>query len=146
VTGNKSVIRAEHFSEKMKGGRLCATSGHSMWRLTFGSGEVVSGKREVARLWMNTSSRMAAKLLARRRPPRKPRDREGIPLRVMDMSFANQALSAEYLCANHKNLKPASLRGARKTWTRSRPPLSSNLWVTRLDKLQRPNSDGHIWC
>jgi len=24
----------------------------------------------------------------------------------MDMSFANQALSAEYLRANHKNLKP----------------------------------------
>ncbi len=31
---------------------------------------------------------------------------EGHPAAVMDMSFANQALSAEYLRANYKNLKP----------------------------------------
>src|SRR5438046_5583578 len=31
---------------------------------------------------------------------------EGHPAAVMDMSFANQALSAEYLLANHKTLKP----------------------------------------
>jgi adenosylhomocysteinase len=31
---------------------------------------------------------------------------EGHPAAVMDMSFANQALSAEYLRANHKSLKP----------------------------------------
>src|SRR5258708_19711562 len=31
---------------------------------------------------------------------------EGHPASVMDMSFANQALSAEYLRANHKNLTP----------------------------------------
>jgi len=34
---------------------------------------------------------------------------EGHPASVMDMSFANQSLSAEYLRANHKNLKPAGL-------------------------------------
>ncbi len=31
---------------------------------------------------------------------------EGHPASVMDMSFANQALSAEYLRANYKTLKP----------------------------------------
>src|SRR5438046_7231742 len=31
---------------------------------------------------------------------------EGHPASVMDMSFANQALSAEYLRANYKDLKP----------------------------------------
>src|ERR1700730_6401602 len=31
---------------------------------------------------------------------------EGHPASVMDMSFANQALSAEYLRANYKSLKP----------------------------------------
>ena len=31
---------------------------------------------------------------------------EGHPAAVMDMSFANQALSAEYLRQNYKNLKP----------------------------------------
>jgi adenosylhomocysteinase len=31
---------------------------------------------------------------------------EGHPASVMDMSFANQALSAEYLVKNAKNLKP----------------------------------------
>jgi adenosylhomocysteinase len=31
---------------------------------------------------------------------------EGHPAAVMDMSFANQALSAEYLRQNHKTLKP----------------------------------------
>src|SRR5438105_15452887 len=31
---------------------------------------------------------------------------EGHPAAVMDMSFANQALSAEYLLKNHKELNP----------------------------------------
>jgi adenosylhomocysteinase len=31
---------------------------------------------------------------------------EGHPAQVMDMSFANQALSAEYLCRNHRKLAP----------------------------------------
>jgi adenosylhomocysteinase (EC 3.3.1.1) len=30
---------------------------------------------------------------------------EGHPASVMDMSFANQALSAEYIAKNHKNLE-----------------------------------------
>ena len=30
---------------------------------------------------------------------------EGHPAQVMDMSFANQALSAEYICKNHKRLE-----------------------------------------
>jgi adenosylhomocysteinase len=31
---------------------------------------------------------------------------EGHPASVMDMSFANQSLAAEYLVKNHKDLKP----------------------------------------
>jgi adenosylhomocysteinase len=31
---------------------------------------------------------------------------EGHPANVMDMSFANQALSAEYMVANHSKLEP----------------------------------------
>ncbi|MDD5166603.1 MAG: adenosylhomocysteinase, partial [Candidatus Omnitrophica bacterium] len=30
---------------------------------------------------------------------------EGLPAQVMDMSFANQALSAEYIVSRHKKLK-----------------------------------------
>ncbi|MBI5265689.1 MAG: adenosylhomocysteinase, partial [candidate division Zixibacteria bacterium] len=32
---------------------------------------------------------------------------EGHPAMVMDMSFANQALAAEYMVKNHRQLKPS---------------------------------------
>ena len=47
---------------------------------------------------------------------------EGHPAAVMDMSFANQALSAEYVAKHHAELEREGLRGARGDRRRGRAP------------------------
>ncbi len=107
VSGNKHVIRREHF-EAMKDGAIVANSGHfdieidletlaSMatevrevrsftqeYRLSNGKSVIVLGEGRLINL-------VAA---------------EGHPASVMDMSFANQALSSEYLVKNKGQLEP----------------------------------------
>ena len=107
VTGNKNVIRAEHF-EHMKSGAVVCNSGHFNVEIDIPALErVSSGKREVRplvdeyqlkdgrRICLIGEGRLVNLASA-----------EGHPASVMDMSFANQALSAEYLVKNSKNLKP----------------------------------------
>ncbi|MBV8887831.1 MAG: adenosylhomocysteinase [Chroococcidiopsidaceae cyanobacterium CP_BM_RX_35] len=107
VTGNKHVIRAEHFAV-MKDGAIVCNSGHfdieidlkalgaeatevrtvrnftQEYRLPSGKSVVVLGEGRLINL-------AAA---------------EGHPSAVMDMSFANQALACEYLVKNQGKLKP----------------------------------------
>ncbi|MDX2215075.1 MAG: adenosylhomocysteinase [Oculatellaceae cyanobacterium bins.114] len=107
VTGNKHVIRGEHF-EVMKDGAIVCNSGHfdieidlkslkSMatevkqvrnfteeYRLSTGKSVIVLGEGRLINL-------AAA---------------EGHPSAVMDMSFANQALACEYLVQNKGKLAP----------------------------------------
>src|SRR3989454_507761 len=107
VTGNKNVIRQEHF-EKMKSGAIVCNSGHFNVEIDIPALEKMSsGKREVRplvdeyrlkdgrKVYLLGEGRLVNLAMA-----------EGHPAAVMDMSFANQALSAEYLRANYKNLKP----------------------------------------
>jgi adenosylhomocysteinase len=107
VTGNKHVIRAEHFAA-MKDGAIVCNSGHfdieidlkslaaeateikevrnftQEYRLKNGKSVVVLGEGRLVNL-------AAA---------------EGHPSAVMDMSFANQALAVEYLVKGKGKLKP----------------------------------------
>jgi adenosylhomocysteinase len=107
VTGNKHVIRREHF-EAMKDGAIVCNSGHfdieidlkslgakatevkevrnftQEYRLPNGKSVVVLGEGRLINL-------AAA---------------EGHPSAVMDMSFANQALACEYLVTNKGKLDP----------------------------------------
>ncbi|NES70732.1 MAG: adenosylhomocysteinase, partial [Okeania sp. SIO2D1] len=107
VTGNKHVIRAEHF-EMMKDGAIVCNSGHfdieidlkslgakaaevkevrsftQQYKLPNGKSVVVLGEGRLVNL-------AAA---------------EGHPSAVMDMSFANQALACEYLVKNKGKLEP----------------------------------------
>ncbi len=107
VTGNKHVIRAEHF-EAMKDGAIVCNSGHfdieidlkslgakatevkqvrpftQQYQLPSGKSVVVLGEGRLVNL-------AAA---------------EGHPSAVMDMSFANQALACEYLVNNKGKLAP----------------------------------------
>jgi adenosylhomocysteinase len=107
VTGNKHVVRGEHF-DSMKDGAIVCNSGHfdleldlvalknravdvkivrnftEEYRLKSGKSVVVIGEGRLVNL-------AAA---------------EGHPSAVMDMSFANQALSAEYLALNKGKLAP----------------------------------------
>jgi len=107
VTGNKNVIRGEHF-EKMKGGAIVCNSGHFNVEIDIPALEKMSsGKKEVRplvdefqlkdgrKIYLIGEGRLVNLATA-----------EGHPAAVMDMSFANQALSAEYLRANAKTLKP----------------------------------------
>ena len=107
VTGNKDVIRSEHF-EAMKSGAVVCNSGHFNVEIDIPAlTRLSSGKREVRplvdeylikdgrKIYLLGEGRLVNLATA-----------EGHPAAVMDMSFANQALSAEYLLQNYKQLKP----------------------------------------
>jgi len=107
VTGNKSVIRREHF-DVMKSGAVVCNSGHFNVEIDIPALEQASsGKREVRPLVDEYAMRDGRKicLIGEGRLVNLA-SAEGHPASVMDMSFANQALSAEYLVKNAKSLKP----------------------------------------
>jgi adenosylhomocysteinase len=107
VTGNKNVIRAGHF-EAMKSGAVVCNSGHFNVEIDLPAlDKLSSGKREVRPLvdeYLLKGNRKIY-LIAEGRLVNLA-SAEGHPAAVMDMSFANQALSAEYLLQHHKDLKP----------------------------------------
>jgi len=129
VTGNKSVIRGEHF-EVMKGGAVVCNSGHFNVEIEIPALERLStGKREVRPLVDEYQLKDGRKicLIGEGRLVNLA-TAEGHPAAVMDMSFANQALSAEYLRQHHKDLKPhvySSSTAWATSWTNS-PPSRSN--------------------
>ena len=107
VTGNKNVIRLEHF-EVMKSGAIVCNSGHFNVEIEIPALEGLStGKKEVRplvdefllkdgrKIYLIAEGRLVNLATA-----------EGHPASVMDMSFANQSLSAEYLMKHHKDMKP----------------------------------------
>jgi len=106
VTGNKDVLRAEHF-DAMKSGVVICNSGHFNVEIDIPALErLSSGKREVRPLVDEYTTKDGRKinLLGEGRLVNLA-TAEGHPASVMDMSFANQALSAEYLVKNAKDMK-----------------------------------------
>jgi adenosylhomocysteinase len=106
VTGNKSVIRGEHF-EKMKGGAIVCNSGHFNVEIDIPALEKLSsGKKEVRPLVDEYKLKDGRKiyLLAEGRLVNLS-TAEGHPASVMDMSFANQALATEYAIQNAASLE-----------------------------------------
>lgn len=106
LTGNISVIKKEHFL-KMKDGAVVCNSGHFNVELDLkGFEEISINKRRVREFveeyTLENGRRIA--LLADGRLVNLA-CAEGHPSSVMDMSFANQALSVEYLAKNHKTLE-----------------------------------------
>ncbi|MBW2646050.1 MAG: adenosylhomocysteinase [Deltaproteobacteria bacterium] len=106
LTGNINVIRKEHFN-LMKDGAIVANSGHFNVELDLkGLEEISTGKRTIRpfveeytlqngrRVNVLGEGRLINLAAA-----------EGHPSSVMDMSFANQALSAEYLVKRESPLK-----------------------------------------
>lgn len=107
VTGNKHVLRMEHFN-KMKDGSILANSGHFDIELDLASLRAeATGRRQIRdnleefdmpdgrRLLLAAEGRLVNLGAA-----------EGHPADVMDMSFSNQALAAEYLIVNRDELEP----------------------------------------
>ncbi|HET7677428.1 MAG TPA: adenosylhomocysteinase, partial [Candidatus Limnocylindrales bacterium] len=106
ATGNLNVIREEHFG-RMRDGAILANSGHfdaeielpALRRL---ARSVREARRDVEeydlgdrRLYVVAEGRLVNLSAA-----------EGHPAAVMDMSFANQALSAEWIARHHEELEP----------------------------------------
>ena len=107
VTGNKHVLRMEHF-DKMKDGAILANSGHFDIELDLTSlRRNATARRQVRdnleefdmpdgrRILLAAEGRLVNLGAA-----------EGHPADVMDMSFSNQALAAEFLIVNRDDLEP----------------------------------------
>lgn len=106
VTGNAQVIRAEHF-KTMKDGVAVANSGHFDVELDLeGLRKIAKARREVRPFVEEFTLQDGRKInvLAEGRLVNLAAA-EGHPAMVMDMSFANQALSAEYMVKNHSSLE-----------------------------------------
>src|SRR5258708_895344 len=106
LTGNKHVIAKDHF-EKMKNGVILCNSGHFNIEIDLEAlAKVASSRRPTRefveefalrdgrRIYVLGEGRLINLAAA-----------EGHPASVMDMSFANQALSAEYMVKNHSTLQ-----------------------------------------
>jgi adenosylhomocysteinase len=108
VTGDKSVITREHFS-KMKDGAIVANSGHFNVEIDIPALKSLSKKKRTIRDFVEEYTLKNGRkifLLGEGRLINLAAA-EGHPAVVMDMSFANQALSARYLCQQSKKLQNA---------------------------------------
>lgn len=106
VTGNTSVIRKEHFVN-MKDGAIVSNSGHfdvelDVDQLRRMSKEITESREFVQGFRLKSGKTI--NILAEGRLVNLAAA-EGHPASVMDMSFANQALAAEYITKNHKDLE-----------------------------------------
>jgi adenosylhomocysteinase len=105
VTGDVKVIRKEHFLN-MKDGAIVANSGHFNVELDLdGLQKVTVSRRQVRDFVEEYKLKNGRKVyvLGEGRLINLA-SAEGHPSCVMDMSFANQALAAEYLVRNHRSL------------------------------------------
>ena len=106
VTGNKSVIARDHF-ERLKDGAILSNSGHFNVEIDIETLDKMASShrptrdfveeyvmRDGRRVYLLGEGRLINLSAA-----------EGHPASVMDMSFANQALSAEYMVKNHASLE-----------------------------------------
>src|SRR5213079_2918874 len=106
VTGNKSVLAKEHF-ELMKDGAIIANSGHFNVEIDIPALEKMSSSKRTTRNFVEEYSLKDGRkfnLLGEGRLINLA-SAEGHPPSVMDMSFADQALSVEYMVKNHKTLE-----------------------------------------
>jgi adenosylhomocysteinase len=106
VTGNRDAIAGEMF-DLMKSGAIVANSGHfdveinkgdldALTDSTYEARRLVEGHRlhDGREIFLLAEGRLVNLASA-----------EGHPASVMDMSFANQALAAEYVAKNHESLE-----------------------------------------
>ncbi|MEW6170414.1 MAG: adenosylhomocysteinase [Candidatus Omnitrophota bacterium] len=106
TTGDIHVVRREHFS-LMKDGVVLANSGHFNVEIDIPSLEKMSKKKRKIREFVDEYVLSGGKkiyLLGEGRLINLA-SAEGHPASVMDMSFCNQALCAEYMVKNYKNLE-----------------------------------------
>jgi len=98
VTGDKSVLTSEHF-ERMRDGAVLCNSGHFNVEIDIPALEKLSSGKKPARPFVDEYTMKDGRRLYLLGEGRliNLAAAEGHPAAVMDMSFANQALSAEHL-------------------------------------------------
>ncbi len=102
LTGDIHVLRKEHF-EAMKDGAIIANSGHFNVEIDIPVLEKLSVDKQLARPYVDMYTLEDGRKLYLVGEGRLVNlaAAEGHPASVMDMSFANQALSLEYIAKNH---------------------------------------------
>jgi len=106
ATGDIHVLRKEHF-EAMQDGAIVCNTGHFNVEIDIPALEALAVKRRTIREYVEEFTLADGRriyLLAEGRLVNLSAA-EGHPASVMDMSFANQALSAEYLVGHHAELQ-----------------------------------------
>jgi len=106
VTGNIHVIDKAHF-EVMKDGAIIANSGHFNVEINIPALEEMSVSRREVRDFVEEFAMPDGRLIYLLADGRLVNlsSAEGHPASVMDMSFANQALAAEFMLKEAKNLE-----------------------------------------
>jgi len=106
VTGDINVIRREHFS-LMKDGAIVANSGHFNVEIDIPGLEKIAKSSRATRDFVEEYTLRNGRKIYILGEGRliNLAAAEGHPASVMDMSFANQALSAEYMAKNYRKLK-----------------------------------------
>ncbi len=105
VTGNKHVIRREHF-ERMKDGAILANAGHFNVEIDIPALSAMAVERDTIRPFVEAFRLADGRTLFLLADGRliNLAAAEGHPAAVMDMSFANQALCVEYLVHHGRDL------------------------------------------
>lgn len=107
VTGNKHVIRGEHF-DRMKDGAMVCNAGHFDIEIDLVALQERAVSRQTVRPFVEEYRLQSGKSVLVLGEGRliNLAAAEGHPASVMDMSFANQALACEYLVKNRGRLAP----------------------------------------
>ena len=111
VTGNKNVLTKDHF-EHMKDGAIIANSGHFNVEIDIPALEKMASAKRTTRSFVEEYSMKDGRkinLLGEGRLINLAAA-EGHPPSVMDMSFADQALSVEYMVKNNATLEKTVYR------------------------------------
>jgi len=106
VTGNKNVLGKEHF-EVMKNGAIISNSGHFNVEIDIPTLEKMASSKRTTRHFVEEYSMKDGRkinLLGEGRLINLA-SAEGHPPSVMDMSFADQALSVEHMVKNHSRME-----------------------------------------
>ncbi len=106
ATGNKSVLTAKHMKQMKDGAILCNT-GHFNVEIEISALRSLAGESRAAREFVEEFTLADGRRLYLLGEGRliNLAAAEGHPAIVMDMSFANQALSAEYVVQNASSLE-----------------------------------------
>ncbi len=107
VTGNKHVLRRRHF-ERMRDGAILSNAGHFDVELELGALEEMATVRRPIRANLEEFELADGRrlLLAAEGRLVNLGAAEGHPADVMDLSFSNQAMAAEWLAKNAGSLEP----------------------------------------